>query len=202
MIQSKSLINIPKVAWLASAMLFIIVSSCKKAENKKKFDWVRPGNKMYYDYYTPIDTVKDFRYLEIFSNRFYELDPTNASVYEAMFYIIQRDLVIKKDGLYGLACKSCGFLGCAGEFEYLYAPNVPTLNQEIPQYGCSTTADSYKIKIIEINKSITVPKGTFNTYVMLHRNGDKSYWDPDNGLIMYDRYKCDGSLIGSLKLSR
>ena len=202
MIHSKALFNIRKTICLTLTMLFVILFSCKKEENKKKFEWVRPGNKMYYDYYTSTDTTKDFRYLEIFANRFHELDPSNANSYETMFQIIDRDLVVKKGGLYGLACKSCGFFGCVGEFEYLYAPNVPSLNQEIPQYGCSETADSYKIKIIEINKNITVPKGTFSTYVMLHENGDKSYWNPDEGLIMYDRYEYDGSLIGSLKLSR
>jgi len=199
----KASFNIRKVIYLTSTVLFaILLYSCKKEENKKKFDWVQEGNKMYYDYCTPTDTIKDFRYLQIVAQRFSEQDPSNSSFYETMFQIIDRDLVVKKGGLYGLACESCGFFGCVGEFEYLYAPNVPTLNQEIPQYGCSKTARDYKIKIIEINKTITVPKGTFNTYVMLHENGDKSYWNADEGIIMYDRYEYDGSLIGSLKLSK
>ena len=204
MMHSKALFNIRKVIYLITTLLIVITSSCKKEENKKKFDWVREGNKMYYDYYTPTDTIKDFRYLEIVAQRFSEQDPTNSSFYETMFRIINRDLVVKKGGLYGLACEECGFgiLTCLSKFEYLYAPNIPTLNQEIPQYSCGRTANSYKIKIIEINKIITVPKGTFNTYVMLHENGDRSYWNADEGVIMYDRYEYDGSLIGSLKLSK
>ena len=182
-------------------MFIVITGSCKKEENKMKFAWVKDGNKFYYDYYTPTDTIKDFRNLLVGAQRFMEQDPRNANSYETMFRLVHR-MVVKKGGLYGLACESCGILGCAGEFEYLYAPNVPALNQELLQYGCSTTADSYKNKIIEINKLVTVPKGTFNTYVMLLENGDKAYWNPDEGLIMYDRYDYDDSFIGSLRLSR
>lgn len=180
----------------------IFFYSCKKDENKKtKFGWVKSGNKLYYDYNTSSGTIHDFRYLEIL-DRFYENDPTNSNIYETMFRIIDRDLVVKKGGIYGVACENCSFLGCIKQFDYLYAPNAPSLNQEIPQFSCSKIPNSYKNKIIEINKTVTVPKGTFSTYVMLLENGDKSYWNADEGLIMYDRYDYKGNLIGSLKLNR
>lgn len=166
-----------------------------------KFDWVATGNKLYYDYYRTTDTLRDFRLLLI-ANRFYEQDPANSSSYQLMFRILARDFVVKKGGLYGIACESCGFLGCSGKFEFLYAPNKASLNQELPLYGCSRTPYSFKNKIVEVDKVVTVPKGTFTTYVMLHENGDKSYWNADEGLIMYDRYDFNGSFIGSLKLNR
>ena len=187
---------------MAIVFVFICSSSCKKDENKKvKFSWARTGNRLYYDYFTPSDTIHDFRCIEI-ADRFYEQEPANSGNYQLMFRIINRDIIVKKGGLYGIACESCGFFGCTGKFEFLYAPNAPTLNQELPEYGCSRTPYPYKNKIIEVDKKISVPKGTFITYIMLHENGDKSYWNADEGLIMYDRYDFNGNFIGTLKLNR
>ncbi|AHJ96931.1 hypothetical protein Hsw_1336 [Hymenobacter swuensis DY53] len=48
---------------------------------------------------------------------------------------------------------------------------------------------------------MTVPKGTFKTYIMRYENGDKSYWNADEGLIMYERY-WQGRREGTLKLTK
>lgn len=164
---------------------------------------MKAGNKLFYDYYTATDTSRNFRYIEV-ANSLKEVDPTNiGGSFEIVSDIYIKYLVIKSDGLYGLACEDCGMgiLTCLTKFEFLYAPSVPHSNQEIPLYSCGRSP--YKEnKIIETNRTVTVPKGTFNTYVILHKNYGKSYWDPEKGLIMYDKYDINGNFIGSLKLSR
>ncbi len=93
-----------------------------------------------------------------------------------------------------------GIPSCGKRFEFLYAPNAPRLNQELPQYGCSRNPGRANT-IIQTQSVVTVPRGTYTTYVMLHELGHKSYWNPDEGLIMYEKY-VDGALLFTLKLNR
>lgn len=167
-----------------------------------KFDWVKEGSKLYYDYYTSQDTIPDFRYLKI-KDGFDEGTDSSGSYY-LVFHILDRKLRVKRDGLYGLACESCkiSLLGCLSNFEFLYVPSTPILDQELTVYGCERKP-YYSNKVIETSVTVTVPMGTFNTYIILHSNGDRSYWSPDDGLIMYEKYnKSGGTLIGTLKLNR
>lgn len=174
--------------------------SCTKEQ--RTFGWVRTGTKLYYDYYTLSDTTRDFRSL-IIAGRFYEEFPGGGLGNQYLFRILDRDIKVKYDGLYGMACEDCGWgiITCMTKFEFLYAPNKPYLNQEIEEYGCGRTPLATN-RIIEVNKEVTVPYGKYTCYVMLHDNGDRSYWNPDSGLIMYDRYDMNGDYIGSLKLTR
>lgn len=187
---------------ILSAVLMIAASCDKGVLGKKKFGWLDEGTKLYYDYYTPAGTRTDVRRLLI-GSRIFEQELANSDVHELMFRVLDRDFIVKRDGLYGVACESCGMgiITCLSEFEFLYAPNKARQNQELREYDCGR--DSYSInKIIEVDKTVTVPKGTFKTYVILHPNGDRSYWNPDEGLIQYDRYNYNGAFIGSLKLNR
>lgn len=47
---------------------------------------------------------------------------------------------------------------------------------------------------------ITIPMGTFTTYIIVHENGDKSYWNADEGLLMYQI--ANRPYRGFLKLNR
>jgi hypothetical protein len=178
------------------------VISCKKDDNKKvKFGWTRNGSVYFYDQYKGPSVVKNYFKLAIYDNRFYQND-INASVY---MDILNRNFIVKKGGLFGLACEECnfGFFSCSRKFEFLYTPNSPSLNQEIPQFGCGRKPD-YNTLIVKIDTTISVPYGTFNTYVMQHKNGDKSYWNADNGIIMYEKVDIRDSrtILETFKLSR
>lgn len=194
-----------KVTLLLIAFIPVLFHSCHKDENDKvKFGWVKGGNRLYYDYYSPTDTIRDCRYLLILDNLFMENNPSSTDNFGMIFNILNRDHVVKKGGLYGLACENCdmGPLVCLNEFEFLYAPNAPALHQELPEYGCGRTPRWHN-RIINVDTTITVPMGTFKTYVMQHYAfGDRSYWNPDEGLIRYDSYDGRGNLKGSLRLNR
>jgi hypothetical protein len=53
---------------------------------------------------------------------------------------------------------------------------------------------------------ITVPAGTFHTFCLLQANGDKSYWNRDLGIILYEQYQNDKAFpyvkLGTLLLRR
>lgn len=194
-----------KVILLLSVILSALFHSCHKDKNDQvKFGWVKGGTRLYYDYYSPTDTIRDCRYLLIFASRFMEKNPSGTDNFGMLFDVPDRDIVVKKGGLYGLACENCdmGPLVCLNEFEFLYAPNAPSPNQKIPVYGCGRTPRGHN-RIITVDTTITVPMGTFRTYVMQHYAfGDRSYWNPNVGLIQYDNYDGRGNLQHSLRLNR
>jgi hypothetical protein len=167
-----------------SVLLVWFLTSCDKDNTSTKFGWLKQGNKLYYDYYTATDTLPDYRYLSI-ENRIREKSPASATFYQLLIRTLNSDFVVKKGGLYGLACADCGPLGCAQEFDFLYAPTKPYINQKLPEYSCSRTPNAYANTILVADTVITVPMGTFTAYVMVHENGDKSYWNADEGLLMY-----------------
>jgi hypothetical protein len=201
-----------KTLILSVVLLFVSLFSCHKRieEINKvyKFGWAKAGNKLYYDYYTTTDTLEDYRYLSIYSfnsktscrEEIPNYDTTSLSSNTLFFYyILNRDFVIKEDGLYEIGCEDCGFLGCSGAFEFLYAPNIPDLYQELPLFSCSLRSRSSNI-VIATDSTVTVPMGTFKTYVLEHSNGDKSFWSPDSGIIMYE--VVNGNNKGTFKLNR
>ena len=193
--------NYQKVSIIVMLLLSSMIS-CKKDDNHKvKFGWAKNGSVYFYDQYKGSSIVKNYFKLAIYNGRFFQND-IGASV---NMDIVEGDFIVKKGGLFGLACEECsfGFFGCSREFEFLYAPNSPLLNQEIPQYSCGRTPD-YNTRIIKIDTMISVPYGTFNTYVMQHKNGDKSYWNADNGIIMYEKvdYRDSRTVLETFKLSR
>lgn len=144
------------IKWcLATVILLMVVSTCKKDENHKvKFGWAKNGNVFFYDWYKGSSIKKDSLKLEIINNRFFQNDiaaNVNLDIYENNF-------VVKKGGIYGLGCNSCdfGFFSCSTTFEFLYAPNAPAAGQEIPVFTCGKTATS-TLKITNTDTTITVP---------------------------------------------
>lgn len=192
--------------FLIALFLFCMLISCKKNNNVKvndiiKFGWAKNGKKLYYDQYKGSNIVKDYLKLTISDNRFFQNDVASSDYMD----IVDKGFVIKKEGLFGLACVDCsmGLFSCYNTFEFLYAPNAPSHTQEIHQYSCGRDS-YYNIQIIKIDTIVSVSFGTFNTYVMLHENGDKSYWNADNGIILYERmdYRDRTTLAETYKLNR
>lgn len=193
---------ITKQTYIIGIFILCVLYSCKKDDNDKvKFGWAKNGKTFFYDQYKGSGVVKDYLRLAIYDNEFFQ-DNVAASTY---MDILDRHFVIKKGGLFGLACEECnfGFFSCLSKFEFLYAPNAPSLNQELPQYGCGRTP-YYNTRIIKVDTVVSVPLGTFKTYVMLHQNGDKSYWNADNGIILYEKvdYRDNRTVLETFKLSR
>jgi hypothetical protein len=188
-----------KVLFIGMSILLAVIISCKKDDTRKaKFSWVKNGKAFIYDQYKGSTIVHDYLKIVISDNQFFQNDVAASSYMD----VLDRHFVVKKEGLFGLACEDCSF-GCLGEFEFLYAPNAPSLNQEISQYGCGRDVD-YNIKIIKVDTPVTVPLGTFNTYIMLHENGDRSYWNADEGIIMYEKvdFRDRRKLVETFKLSK
>ena len=194
-------------AWVVIVLFLsmLLFPSCeKRLVFWKKFKWVDKGWLFYYDYYTPTDTIRDARTLTV-NDGFQENAPGNPNYFQHYFRLTEQDVKVKKDGLHALElvhCSGMGIVSSRTKFSYLYAPDKADLNQPLQEYSCERIPYSHTNMVIEVNKKITVPDGTFSTYVIRHFNGDRSYWDPDHGIIMYDRYDQNGVLIGSLKLNR
>lgn len=188
--------------FLTTVIIFSTLVSCTKDENnKEEFSWAQNGKTFFYDRYEGSDTVKDYLKLAIFDNQFFQNDVA-ASVY---MDILDRPFTIKKGGLFGQACEDCdiGFFGCSKKFAFLYAPNAPAINQQLPYFDCGKTSE-YNIKILNTDTIINVPMGIFHTYIMLHYQGDKSYWNANSGIIMYEKinYTDNRIVIDTFKLSR
>lgn len=163
-------------------LIIFYLSACKKdVNNQIEFKWAENGTILFYDQYKNSAIVKDYLKIEILDNNFF----VNGVVGNSYMKILDRQFTRKKGGLYGLYCDD-HYCYCIPNKEFLYAPNQPYLNQELPEYNCGTTPDHIN-KVITIDTVITVPMGTYKTYVMQHYNGDKSYWNANDGLIMYDK---------------
>jgi len=193
--------KIQKVLFIGMFILSEIIS-CKKDDSRKaKFGWAKNGKTFFYDQYKGSTIVKDYLKLGIRDNKFFQ----NGIAASTYMDILDRQFVVKKDGLFGLACEECGFgfFSCSSKFEFLYAPNSPSLNQEIPQYGCGRDA-YHNTRIIKADTAVTVPLGRFNTYIMLHENGDRSYWNAEKGIIMYEKvdYRDSKNILEAFKLSK
>ncbi|EMR01771.1 hypothetical protein [Cesiribacter andamanensis] len=164
------------------------------------FPWLRQGNRLYYDYYTAQDTIRDFRYLEVGKKL---LEKTDSGSFRHVFTLLGREWELGKEGLYGTACTSCeiSIVSCMSKFNFLYAPIRPVLQQELPAYSCGKNPD-YQNQIVALSRQLHVPMGTYSTYAMLHPSGDISYWSPEHGLIQYEKYNAAGVLQATLKLNR
>lgn len=163
--------------------------ACAKEEHKKRFGWFRHGARLYYDAYCPTDTTRDFRSIIIFADgedlRMQESAP-GTSYPLTMYAVTQRRYRVRRGGLFGQACHSCGtgIPSCGSAFDYLFAPNAPFVNQALPYYSCGAEADDRNY-VLNPDTVVSVPYGTFHTYALKHPNGDRSYWSPASGLIMY-----------------
>lgn len=190
-----------------TAAVLLTCAACGKEEYKKRFEWVRAGNRLYYDAYGPADTIHDFRSLLVFADdkllRIQEEVPSGSNFYSLFFYdVTRRRYQVKRGGLYSQACGSCGGLivSCGSSFDYLFAPNAPFLYQALPYYSCSSEPEGTNY-VVNTDTVVTVPLGTFSAYVLRHPNGDRSYWNPREGLIMYEA-RNQRAWRGTLRLNR
>lgn len=192
---------------LVAAFLLLGCAACNKDGSNKPFGWVRSGNRLYYDFYGVQDTVPDFRYLEI--NRedkhynILECMPGSTALSPPLFgQLYDIDVKVESKGLYELVVSTCGLGPTVGQTDYLYAPKKPFLYQEIPAYTCASSTNSSNY-IVNADTTLTVPMGTFKVYIMQHRGGDKSYWNVQEGLIMYEvRNRYRTTWRGTLRLNR
>ncbi|MCC3158132.1 hypothetical protein LJ737_12860 [Hymenobacter sp. 15J16-1T3B] len=183
-------------------------AACNKDGSHKPFGWVRGGNRLYYDFYGLQDTIRDCRYLEINRDdddyRIREHAPNNSSGSLTPLFgeINDIDVVVKSNALYEQICSSCGFGSCFSLTENIYAPKSPFLYQELPTYYCGSHIRGRNY-VINTDTTLTVPMGKFKVYIMQHPDGDKSYWNPREGLIMYEvRNQYRTSFRGTLRLNR
>lgn len=187
-------------------LLILLFNACKKEKAViTEFKWVANKNTFHYDRYFNAGIQKDFRSLEIFSDDYggYQfLEPFDSTAQRSYFYEnVYGRYVVKADGLYKLTRNDCGFEDFLGfTFDVLFAPNNPVLGQQIPVYYCKNNL-YYSININAVSQPVSVPYGTFNTYVMQFKNGDKGYMDPNNGLIMYIAVDSFKKTVDTLKLS-
>jgi hypothetical protein len=176
--------------------------ACKKEKKvNAEFEWFANGNVFHYDYYTAAGIQKNYISVAIADNALLQNLRDAVSPPQINLQNIYGKYVVKDDGLYTTAPIDCSTGGIyVAYFNYLYAPNDPALGQQIPVYQCQSKV-KYYLDILATNQTITVPQGTFTTYVMQYQNGDKAYWDPNNGLIKYELYDQNGNLGGTLKLN-
>src|SRR5687767_1577391 len=92
--------------YIAGMWLLCVVFSCKKDDNNKvKFGWAKNGKTFFYDQYKGSAILKEYLKIAIWDNQFFQNDVA-ASTY---MDILDRNFVVKKGGLFGLACEDCGF---------------------------------------------------------------------------------------------
>lgn len=179
-----------------TAISVIVFNSCKKDPNNEiKYAWAINGTKLFYDRYTQTDTIKNSLTFTIIDNVF-----TGQAKPSIILNVLDRKFKIKKGGLFGIACDDCSmsnFFSCLTTFDFLYLPNSATLNQKLPLYSCGKDAN-YVNEVVEIDKTITVPQGTYKTFVLKSDNGDLSYWNADYGLIMYETIRNNEKIIYKL----
>lgn len=180
---------------LLTVISVVIFDSCKKDPNKEiKYDWATNGTKLIYDRYTATDTIKNSLSFTIVDNTF-----QGQSSPSIMINILESKFKLKEGGLYSVDCDNCpnsGFFYCLTTTDYLYLPNYASLNQKLPVYSCGEIY--YTNKVIEVDKTITVPQGTYITFVLKSDNGDLSYWNAHYGLIMYETIRSEGKIIYQL----
>lgn len=196
------------ITTIVIAVLFTILFYACKKESKviTEFKWVVDKNTFHYDKYTSAGIQKDFRRFGIFRDdyrgyHFLETFNPDSTVQRSYFSEnIYGQYVVKADGLYKLTRTDCGFDFFSVTFDALFAPNNPVLGQFVPVYYCKDNL-YYNINIAAVDQAISVPYGTFKTYIMQFKNGDKGYIDPNNGLIMYIAVDSFKRTVDTLKLS-
>jgi hypothetical protein len=204
----KPVMKIINAFFLFCILLFIC--SCKKTEQQSEpnsaFKWFANGTNFHYDLYTSSGIIKNYETLSVVKNSYTgNLDLTESAQTDTIggslyFEDLQGEYVVKSDGLYAITVATCEYhIVDYPTFTSQFLPNNPKVGQQIPVYFCQgDVVDT--INVLALNQSVTVPYGTFNTYVMQYNYGQKGYWDPNTGLVMYERFDNNGNLSGTLKL--
>jgi hypothetical protein len=191
--------------------LVLFISSCRKTQQPSQpnpeFKWFTNGTTFYYDLYTSSGIKKNYEALSVVKNSY----TNNLSLVESIpadtgefVYLenLQGQYVVKSDGLYAITVVTCEYhIDQYPTFTSQFLPNNPTVNQQIPVYYCQGDVID-TVNVLALNQTVTIPYGTFNTYVMQYQYGTKGYWDPNTGLIMFEIFDNNGNLSGTLKLGR
>ncbi len=175
--------------------------SCKKeADNPPA--WFTTHSRFYYDVSTDtsalpghvlyVDPVDPFG-ATVLSFIEQPVDTPITSYFE-YFRQINGILRPRADGLYRSAAKVCGLVGPISDlFYYLTIPADVQTGTSITQYACGHDVAGYN-KILNADTIITVPAGTYHTFCVLHPNNDRSYWNRETGIIMYEVFQSDPTL--------
>lgn len=192
-----------------TVILFLFVGCIKDNEPTPEilpFTWVKKDNKLNYTYYSPYETTINALTLTVITN------PGNENLRFDFSYpkwnIVTFDkyvgsgynVYVKKDGLFTSSSYGCGVISLSS-FYFIRAPLIPKINDYYPDYYCKDRI--YKAhKVIEVNKSINVPLGSFKTFVMYDTlDLRKEYWDEKNGLIKFEIFDTSGALLGRFELT-
>lgn len=186
------------------SFVFIAFVSCKKEESLSlPFEWVENGNAITYNYTSATEFVESALILNVerndltgqflmnFSYPKWDGIPSNKNVGE------DYKVVRKSDGLNGQATQSCVYGGMIPSFfNFLRVPLHPQLNDTLTTYLCTDVVSNYII-VMEIDKEVSVPLGTFSTLVLQDFIGRrKEYWHEKNGLILIEKLDETGMVTG------
>jgi hypothetical protein len=188
-----------------------IICSCRKTQQPSQpnsdFKWFTNGTTFYYDLYTNNGIQKNYESLSVVLNSYtnnLELSESIPGDTSGQLYFedLEGQYVVRSDGLYAITVVTCQYhIDDYPTFTSIFLPNSPTINQQIPVYFCQNTVVN-NFSVFALNQSVTVPYGTFNTYVIQYEFGSKGYWDPANGLIMFEIFDNNGNLSETLKLDK
>jgi len=176
------------------------IASCNKKPTAPPAWWNLHGH-FYYDLTTDTSYITNYRQLIVGSGSsadqlfFYEL-PTDTSLnsWESIFEIFGNGtLKVKEDGLYSHASDYCKVGVIDFTFDFLFMPAQPAIGESIPQYGCEHQNAGYNTVVLP-DTILSVPAGTYHTFCVKHPNGDRSYWNTNTGIIMYEQWQHDPSL--------
>lgn len=186
------------------------IVSCKKTTLSPPA-WFGSHSRFYYDYTTDTSYTPDYRLLTVGKEPsagelfFYETPVDTGTTSWAEIFQIFGNGVLKTmaDGLYSHAATDCSMGLLNSSFDFLSIPANPKTGNALPQYGCGHSDAGYNTVSVA-DTVITVPAGTYHTFCLLHDNGDRSYWNRNIGIIMYDLWQHDHAypirLLGTLKL--
>lgn len=190
------------------------MTGCKKEEPAAvpPATWFSKYHYFHYDCSRDTQNIPDYRILSVIDDPstqdavfFYEHPgDTSASSWEQTFGFFGNGTFINKtDGLYQQACTDCGAGLLCWTFDYLAIPANVQSGDAVQLYGCGHKEHG-RNQIVNTDTIINVPAGTYHTFCILHPGGDKSYWNRDIGIIMYEQYEHDLSqpfkLLATLKL--
>jgi hypothetical protein len=195
-----------KGIFLISCLAFL--SGCSKDKSTTEvlpFQWVKPENKLTYNYYSPIDTTLGA--LKLTFTGF----PNNSNIefkfdFPEWSWIPGSKLVgesfnaaRRSDGLHKFAASTCGFFSL-GAFDYLGIPAHAVTGEYYPYYLCKDVLYT-SFKVLETNKTITTSLGGFNTFVLQDTASlRKEYWDEKSGIVKFELFDSSGVFSGSYEL--
>lgn len=184
-------------------LMILFIVSCDNDDENKNFTWFVNGKRFYYDLQTDTGFFENNRYIEIIDKKFVEKILNPSMTGNSYFKLTNNTLEVKKEGLFGTACKECDFfsvLPCSNKFDYTILPLSPVINMKLPEIMCGENVIRNKT-IITINQKVTLANRTYNCTIIYDDWGYNEFWDINIGLIKYEILKND-SIITTLTLNK